>query len=213
MRRTVVALALAVFVLAGCEPKITREVLLVGDSVTSESSKSIVQSFNHVAVNAKASRFAPVFGSVVSGQGLLKVPAVPRDKVDEFWTKHVASLMAHVHPEVIVVELGYNDCDHLRDLATYGSRIDGFMAQIPRSVPVHWLTVADPKKRRQCDEIINTQLLAATVRHSNMTLLDFARFMNKHPEWTPDGVHPNAQGQKQYALWLHGQLTKLYPER
>src|SRR5688572_25740957 len=103
MKLSVRALVLLVVVVAGCEPEINREVLFVADSVTSDSSRPIVQTFNHVAAGSSAGGYAPNLGSVVAGQGLAKVPAVPADDVDEYWTRHVASLMAHVDPEVILV--------------------------------------------------------------------------------------------------------------
>jgi hypothetical protein len=196
-------------VAGGCEPSISKEILLVGDSVTSESSGAIVQSFNHVGDGAEPGRYAPNFGSVVWGQGLAYVPWVEEDRVDDYWYTHLNSLMAHTHPEVIVVELGYNDCDNL---VGYGRRIDGFMNRIPDSVPVHWLTMADPKDRTTCDTVINTELELAAVRHGNLSLLPYATFMNKHPDWTRDGIHLTAEGQRQYAAWLHDQLDARYPD-
>jgi lysophospholipase L1-like esterase len=120
----------------------------------------------------------------------------------------MASLVEHTKPEVVVVELGYNDCR--AELSTYGDSIDNLLEQVPVETPVHWLTVADPNERRTCDETINAALTDAAGRWPNLTLLDFAALMDAHPEWTNDGTHLNEEGRGAYAAWLHDELDARY---
>jgi hypothetical protein len=209
-RAAPVAIASAVLVaaLAGCEADVTKEILFINDSVTSQSVGRIITEFNAVPEDNTAGRYAPNFGSSVAGIGLGQVPGTTRDP-DEYWVEHLTSLLEHVNPEVIVVELGYNDCGF--DLSTYGADIDNFMASLSGK-PVHWLTVADARDQTECDDTINAALTEATTRWPNLTLFDFAAHMEGHPEWTVDGLHLNDDGQRAYADWLHAQLDAVYFE-
>ncbi len=209
-RRAVAACVAAALVLfaAGCKRDITKEVLFVNDSVTHQSLGAIVTEFNVIGATDRPSRYAPNFGSSVPGIGLRQVGTLPHDEVPAFWAGHLRSLIEHTHPEVIVVELGYNDCGY--DVTNYSADIDNFMANVPPDVPVHWLTMQDAMHLYTCDELINGALAAATTRWSNLTLFDFGAFVEGHPEWLDDGKHLNADGQGKYAKWLHQQLDAVY---
>jgi lysophospholipase L1-like esterase len=203
-----VGVSLLVVVGAGCKAKVTKEVLFVNDSLTHQSIIAIVQEMNDVAADDAAGRYAPNFGSSIPGIGLLKVPGIAPENVDAYWDAHLASLLDHVKPEVIVVELGYNDCG--LDVTGYGTHIDNFMANIPSSTPVHWLTMADVNEQFTCDETINAALDAARSQWTNLSIFDFRSHMQGHPEWTVDGTHLNQDGQWAYASWLHDQLDAIY---
>jgi lysophospholipase L1-like esterase len=206
----VAALVLALVAASGCEPTVTREVLFIADSVTLQATPSIVSAFNQVGADADTGRYAPNFGSVILGQGLAVVPHVSTSDVKAWWSQHLDSLIERTKPDVIVVALGYNDCNNL---VGYGSRIDAFMDHIPGSIPVHWLTVTDPKRRTTCDTTINNALTSAVTRNANLSLLPFATFANAHPSWiSSDGVHLTPEGQQEYADWLLRRLDALYPE-
>src|SRR5262245_6894320 len=113
VRRAVVAVVVAAlaFVATGCKRDITKEVLFVNDSVTHQSIVSIVTELNMIEKSSPAGRYAPNFGSSVAGIGLRQVGTLPPGEIDAYWTNHITSLVEHVDPEVIVIELGYNDCD------------------------------------------------------------------------------------------------------
>jgi lysophospholipase L1-like esterase len=212
-RAGTLAIALALVIGAtACKPEVTKEILFVNDSVTHQSILSIVGEMNSVPAGDAAGRFAPNFGSSVPGIGLSQVPGVSTQAgFDAYWDAHLSSLLGHVAPEVIVVELGYNDCNP--GLAAYGAHIDNFMGNIPPETPVHWLTLHDATGENLCNRAtINAALNAATGRWSNLSLLDFAAHMQGHPEWSPDGTHLNLDGQKAYANWLHDQLDSMYPD-
>jgi lysophospholipase L1-like esterase len=212
-RRPRVALMMAVvvtggLVVSGCKPEVTKEVLFVNDSVTHQSIVHIVQELNDVERDSEKARYAPNFGSSVPGIGLERVPGYSAGEVDTYWATHMASLVEHTKPEVVVVELGYNDCD--RDLSAYGDAVDNLMEQVPPETPVHWLTVADAHDLRTCDQTMNAALTDAASRWPNLSLLDFAALMDGHPDWTDDGTHLNDQGRSGYAAWLHDELDARY---
>lgn len=205
---TLAGVSMVVVVAAGCKADVTKEVLFVNDSVTHQSIISIVDEMNVVAANDPAGRYAPNFGSSVPGIGLLRVAGIEPADVAAYWDEHLASLLDHVSPEVVIVELGYNDCG--LDLTGYGDAIDSFIANVPSGTPVHWLTMADVNDSSTCDETINAAINAATTRWANLSILDFRAQMQSHPEWSADGTHLNTDGQNAYAGWLHDQLDALY---
>jgi hypothetical protein len=207
-------IASLVLVAAGCKKDVTKEVLFVNDSVTHYSIPAIVDEMNLVSKTDSAGRYAPNFGSSVPTIGLRYVPglATPAE-IDDYWTGHLTTLIEHVQPEVIIVELGYNDCtfEAVEDgLTTYGEDIDRFMDNVPAATPVHWLTLADVNNAHTCDETINAALNDATTRWPNLLPFDFATFMQGHTEWAPDGTHLSTAGQKAYASWLRDQLDARY---
>jgi hypothetical protein len=209
-RRAAVLGVVALFVAgaAGCKPEVTKEVLFVNDSVTNQAVEHIVTELNMVERDSTASRYAPNFGSSVPGIGLLRVPGFEEDEVAAYWSAHLTSVLAHVDPEVIVVELGYNDCGV--DVSAYGEAIDGFMTVVPTDTPVHWLTMQDVDDQVTCDEPVNAALEEATTRWPNLSLLDFAAHMEGHPEWVVDGRHLSEEGKLAYADWLHAELDARY---
>jgi lysophospholipase L1-like esterase len=196
-------------VTGGCKADVNKEVLFVNDSVVHEAIMSLVTEFNSVGQNDADGRYAPNFGSSTPGIGLKQIPGHDDlSQTDSWWTQHMTSLISHVKPEVIVVELGYNDCG--RDLTSYGAAIDNFMATIPPETPVHWLTMADARNIHTCDETINAAITEALTRWPNLSIFDLAAHMQGHPEWTDDSIHLNPAGQNEFADWLHHQLDAVY---
>jgi hypothetical protein len=202
-----VAIAAAAFALlaAGCKPEVTKEVLFVNDSVTHQSVASIVGEFNTVQKDSASGRYAPNFGSSVPGIGLRHVPGLDDADVDAYWNSHLTTLFEHVDPEVVVVELGYNDCRY--DLGDYGTDIDQFLALVPSDTPILWLTMQDALDLFTCDEVVNAALEEATTRWPNLGLLDLASHVHGHAEWVEtDSRHLSPAGRDEYAKWLHREL-------
>jgi hypothetical protein len=202
-----VAIAVTAFALlaAGCKPEVTKEVLFVNDSVTHQSLVSIVAEFNNVQRDDPKGRYAPNFGSSVPGIGLRHVPGIPDEEADAYWSTHLRTLFEHVDPEVVVVELGYNDCRF--DLTDYGTDIDELLALVPPDTAVLWVTMQDVLGLHTCDEVINAALQAATARWPDLGLLDLAAHMRGHPEWVElDSIHLSPAGRDEYARWLHREL-------
>jgi hypothetical protein len=199
------AVAATGLVAAGCKPEVTKEVLFVNDSVTHQSIVPIVAEFNTVEKDATSGRYAPNFGSSVPGIGLRHVPGLDDADAGAYWSTHLTTLFEHVDPEVLVVELGYNDCRY--DLSDYGTDIDEFLALVPSDTPVLWVTMQDALDLHTCDEVINEALAAATTRWPDLGLLDLAAHVRGHAEWVEaDSRHLSVAGQGEYARWLHREL-------
>jgi hypothetical protein len=202
------------FMSVGCKPEVTKGLLFVNDSVTNGAAEEIITRFNAKKEADPEGRYAPNFGSSEPGAGLLSIPFLPPERVDEWWTTHLASVLQHVNPEVVIVELGYNDCGQLAaavdPAATYAAAIDRFMGNLPPDKPVHWVTMQDAQNLSTCDETVNAALNDAVARWTNLSIFDFGAFMVGHPEWTNDGIHLSGLGQFAYAGFLQGELDAIY---
>ena len=54
------------------------------------------------------------------------------------------------------------------------------------------------------EHIIEEQeILARTAARLNTPVIDLYAFTEEHPEWFPDGVHPNAEGNKAIAEHIY----------
>lgn len=206
---SIIALLCFVILASGCEPTVNKEVLIFGDSVMFSAVDDVVYHSNYVR-DDYTGRYAPNFGSVNGGQGLTFVKEVQPANVDAFWRAHVASLMEHTQPEVIVVELGVNDCSNRTG---WHGRVDNFMQNIPSTIPVHWLTIPDPLgDLGLCDSSFNKALAEATLRWPNLELFAWSEKGNSNPSWFhTDGIHLTTAGQDGFAKWLTGQLDIAYP--
>lgn len=201
------AALVAVILVAACQPEITADVMLVTDSVSAQAGEEITKEFSVVST-ADGGRYIASMGSSVGGQGLTYVHGVPLDKMDAFWAAHLTSLIDRGQPDLLLVELGYNDCPRLDG---YASRVDSFMANTA-DLPTYWLTLADQGDRwngGHCDDTINAVLTAAQADWPNLHLLDYRSWALAHPEHYADAVHLNATGQIAYADWLKAQLDAL----
>lgn len=201
--RLIISFVAACLIVSACQSEVSQEVLVIGDSITVGASDDIVHVFN--GVEKPYLRYLPAI-SASGGQGLTYVGDRVADP-NAFWSAHVASLMERGKPDSVVVSLGVNDCSRLTP--AYGARIDNFMAGIPSSVPVYWLTIPDPRKVMACEGTINAALAAAKTRWPNLTLLPWASTGNAHPAWFDrEGIHHTPEGQVQYAKFIKARLDE-----
>ena len=127
----------------------------------------------------------------------LQVKAYPGATIQQAlpWTQ--TELAAAPMPPVAVVALGTNDTEPLPQLMWWIERmIDTF----PKGERIIWvnyysLTFDDTAK----NEVLNF----VASRHSNVTVLDWASVISKHPEmFLPDGVHYTPAGYVLRALTI-----------
>jgi lysophospholipase L1-like esterase len=156
-------------------------VLLVGDSL-------LWQSINPVTNALKAEGWDPT------------ITAAPGTTIGA-WTAKMKSFIADVHPDVIVVELGTNNC--VAACPRIDSVIDKLMRQVPRTIPVVWLNVQAQPTYPAHPESVNDALAAARTRWSNFTLVDMSARFRNHPEWhIEDGLHLSAAGSDQLGVLI-----------
>ena len=109
------------------------------------------------------------------------------------WAGKVGTLIEEHHPDVLVVELGTNNCT--TECPRIASVIDRLLRDVPRSVPVVWLNVQAQPSYPAHPESVNDALGAAAERWPNVTLVDMSARFRNHPDWhMDDGLHFNATG-------------------
>jgi len=120
----------------------------------------------------------------------------------EGWAAKMAKLVAKNDPDVIVVELGTNNCT-VDECPRIARAIDKLMRHVPKTTPVHWLNVQNQPTYPAHPESVNNALAAATDRWSNITLVDMSAHFRNHPEWhQDDGLHFTTTGSEQLAALM-----------
>ena len=176
------ALGLFVAVNLGDGPSPPGNLLVIGDSLTAQSSSQIKRLLNDdgwsVTVVAEP-------GAGIAGGG--------RRDVD--WSKVLHERVAKLDPEVVYIELGTNGCGP--HCTTIPEEIDALLNEVQNVPVVLWLDVrtnvplpnADPPE-------INRQLEAATTLYPNLTTLDFDEWGSRDATLlVGDAVHFNVNGE------------------
>ena len=113
-------------------------------------------------------------------------------------------------PDIVVVELGYNDSAN-----NLGSEIDQVMqALVDKGVSVvGWVTMSERRTSGGSPTYAghNRAVWSAATRWPQMRVLDWnaASSAGSQARWFSDGVHLNASGQAQFALWLRDRVLSL----
>jgi lysophospholipase L1-like esterase len=151
-------------------------VLLVGDSL-------LWQSIGPVTTTLRADGWEPT------------ITAAPGTTIGA-WVEKMSTLVADARPDVVVVELGTNNC--VAECPHIDAVVDQLMRRIPRTTPVIWLNVQAQPTYPAHPESVNDALAAARARWSNLTLADLSARFRNHPEWhIPDGLHLSAAGSEE----------------
>jgi lysophospholipase L1-like esterase len=160
-------------------PKVRgNRVLLVGDSLLWQSTAAVTASL-------RAGGWDPT------------IDAYPSTTTGT-WAPKMSEMVAETQPDVVVVELGTNNCTAA--CPNLAGVIDRLLAGVPRSTPVYWMNVQNQPSYPAHPESVNDALVAARSRWSNVTLVDMSARFRNHPEWhQTDGLHFTATGSDQLA--------------
>jgi len=161
-------------------------VVVVGDSLTAAGTSEIMTVLS-------ADGWKPIVEGV-SGSSMTN-----RNQVFD-WRDRLAAFAAFP-PDVVVIELGTNDCGNCGD--DVAAAIDGLMRPLRHVRRVLWLT-AQTQIRTALDPVgVNEALRQATVRWPNLEVLDMGAYLDGHPEWhTADGVHLNEMGSSELGRFI-----------
>jgi lysophospholipase L1-like esterase len=108
------------------------------------------------------------------------------------WPAQLATLVKQARPNVVVVELGTNGCG---SCFTIDAGIDAVMRELGAVRTVYWVNVKDNSPIPPDPEAINAALQRATLRYSNLHIIDMNRRFASHPELLlPDRIHFNYVG-------------------
>ena len=134
----------------------------------------------------------------------LQVKAYPGVTIPEALPWSQAEVAAGPMPPVAVVALGANDTEPLPQLMWW---IEAMIDTFPKTERIIWvnyysLTFDDTAK----NEVLNF----VASRHSNVTVLDWASVISKHPEmFLPDGVHYTPAGYVLRAMTIARALPRV----
>ena len=189
---TLVALALLSVLVTACNdpsPTTGNRLLVVGDSLTALTRNNV--------------------GSVLRDAGWDPTIDAESGTSIEDWADRLPDIVAFTHPDVVIIELGTNDCDKVcPDLAPV---IDGVMRTLADIKDVLWVNVQDDTFYPKHADYVNFAIEAADARWPNMFTVDLAGLMRGHPEWRADGLHFNTTGAFQYASLLVESLLQFAP--
>lgn len=150
----------------------------------------------------------------LSNRTLLKAGDSPFGKEPFFPLSH------EVKADIYIIMLGTNDSKPVnwRNAGTRGENYEKELTdfvcsyQALPSNPVIFLMQpprAFSSKYTIDEEIIRTTIHEAVARVAQKTgcgLIDLYAFTQSHPDWFPDGIHPNAEGNRQIAQFIFDQI-------
>jgi hypothetical protein len=167
--------------------------LFVGDSL-------LLQSYSDVSQAARAAGWEPVidgqFGS-----------AINRGFSFASWPERIDALVRFSNPDVAVVELGTNGCDHCSSLA---AAIDADMQPLRHVARVYWVNVKDYSRIPADPKAINDAISAAKKRWKNLRVIDMNDSFRGHSPWlASDDIHFTTAGQQAFAQLVVGALPPI----
>lgn len=109
--------------------------------------------------------------------------------------------------DVVIVELGTNG--PLLKHEPYASGTQNLMELLlSEERQIFWVTVYCSYS--QWMAMNNKYIWELAETHPNFTVIDWYSLAVNHPEWFPDGVHPNLEGARNFAKLLHDSLEKKF---
>lgn len=196
-------------------------VLFVGDSNISLSTSAIDLALT--ANTHKDNGYVPVLESRIGSSIRTSDCLNPTGcTTTNYWKLKISQTLLRINPNAIVTDLGINDTtgngtSTTSGYAGYGLKIDWFMSLIPRTKPVMWTnlpcTIEPPGLLKGC-QAVNQALSAATVRWSNLWVLNWAEAANSHPTYmlTPGkDVHLSPAGSAAWVRVVLGLLDARFP--
>jgi hypothetical protein len=121
----------------------------------------------------------------------------------QFWSDRIAALP---DADMFLTNLGVNDTPVATNYANYDAKIDAWLSLLPGGKPVLWSTVPcriiKPKNRLKGCRAVNAAIRSTPSRHPSVTVIEWAKTANSHPEWIASdgfGVHYTPIGYAAYA--------------
>ena len=108
--------------------------------------------------------------------------------------------------DVVIVELGTNG--PLLNHEPYASGTQNLLELLGTERQIFWVTVYCSYS--QWMAMNNEYIWELSQTRPNITVIDWYSLAVNHPEWFPDGVHPNAEGARNFAKLLREALQEKY---
>ena len=155
-------------------------VTMIGDSIMSGNRNLIYEQLPDSYIDAKGSR--DVCGGFEAAQRLQQEGKLS---------------------DVVIVELGTNG--PLLKHEPYASGTQNLLELLGTERQIFWVTVYCSYS--QWMEMNNNYIWELSSMYPNITVIDWYSLAVEHPEWFPDGVHPNVAGARQFAKLLRDALA------
>ena len=153
-------------------------VVLVGDSILFGASQDVTTALQRENWT--------VHIDAVGGSAILGSYAVVN------WPKRIEGIVKERRPDVVVVELGTNDCG----CAHTANGIDAIMKRLQAVDRVYWVNVRESSPIPDNPPAMNDAIEKAQDRWSNMHVIDFNKRFNGHAGWVQDDhIHPNPRAE------------------
>jgi hypothetical protein len=187
----------------------SRTVLFVGDSNLMYGAASLT-----TALVNRPHGYIPVFsprgGIGIRGykQGFCP-PATASCPASDYWAIRLPQVLAVVHPDAIVVNLGANDIvapgtEDSAGYSNYTAKMTWLLSLMPAGVPVFWSGLPTP-----IEPVVHKAGCAAVdlaiANHSGITLLHWYTLAYQHPEYMLQphvNVHYSQAGNDAYAAMV-----------
>jgi hypothetical protein len=194
---------------AAYDAGLNRTVLFVGDSNITLAAGSVTNQ-----LTTRPNGYLPVLTPRV-GMGIRGFASHP---APDYWQIRLGHVLAVVHPDAIVLDLGINDAIQLgtattTGYASYGEKIDWLVALLP-DVPIFWTNLPcslEPSAVRTGCQAVNHALALAPSRHPNLTILAWAAAANPHPEYMGSPPHLTPLGTAAWAKLITNALDTRFP--
>ena len=108
--------------------------------------------------------------------------------------------------DVVIVELGTNG--PLLKHEPYARGTQNLLELLGTERQIFWVTVYCSYS--QWMAMNNEYIWELSMTRPNITVIDWYSLAVQHPEWFPDGVHPNAEGARNFARLLREALAEKY---
>lgn len=108
--------------------------------------------------------------------------------------------------DVVIVELGTNG--PLLNHEPYASGTQNLLELLGTERQIFWVTVYCSYS--QWMAMNNDFIWELSKTRPNITVIDWYSLSIEHPEWFPDGVHPNMEGARNFAKMLREALEEKY---
>lgn len=167
----------------------------VGESISAEFASVVMPAYPSTNFQAKSNRClvgsACIQSAGIAPDGITIINSLPPDQ----------------YPNVVVVQLGYND-----DPANFAGEVDQVVNALNARGVQRVVFVNLSTRRTTSNYALSNQVLAeAANRHPNITVLDWnaASSAPSQYRWFRDGVHLTSTGKAEFTLWIRGQLDAL----
>jgi len=218
---TIRSLLLAsLILLSGCKATEVKEVLILGDSISVITAGDVINTGEDVNAGSPAPR---ILFTILATSGIGAMTKA--NDGTEYWGKVIPNVVYENKYDVVVVELGTNDCAvnkakiiNYGDYAPYVHNIVNAIRSQDPLVPIYWMTnpTAPP-----CGDVVNNDIASVvpTLPYKQWALDNSQCYydgIHPNPSWSPTlyeaGIGPKeapvgyCNGTEEYAKWLKAQL-------